>query len=288
MKIRAALAAFALLIAAPAALTAAPLSPTAFRDRLAESMTSATGFPAKPIDERTFVTKNSDGTEVTIFIDNAYQQYLSRPDELDTVIARFTAAFAAKETTAGADQLTVIVRPSDYLTQTLSASASLASFPAPRPLAGDLSTFLAVDSPETVRIANVEDLKRWGLTEEQAWTRAMASIQARVGPVGFAQLEGEPDSSTLRCATGTLRCSGSAGGAETRPSGPDIFASFSAAPCATRLLITAAETEYRIPRQQGRALARPCGVRLFGFPRPCVCAEKRSGRRIKRRACLRR
>ena len=102
------------------------------------------------------------------------------------------------------------------------------------------------------------------------------------------QREGEPDSSALRCATGTLRCSGSAGSAETRPSGSDICASFSAAPCATRLLITArgANTKHQI--QQGRAMARPCGVRLLGFgcPLPCVCAEKRSGRRIKRRACL--
>jgi hypothetical protein len=44
----------------------------------------------------------------------------------------------------------------------------------------------------------------------------------------------------------------------------NICASFSAAPCATRLLMTAVGTEYQIPRQQGRAMARPCGVRLFG------------------------
>jgi len=84
--------------------------------------------------------------------------------------------------------------------------------------------------------------------------------------------KGEPDSSP-GCA-GTLRCSGPAGGSETRPAGSDIFASYSAAPCATRLLITAGEpnTEYRTP--QGRAMARPClavlssavGSRLSGSP----------------------
>lgn len=202
MNIRGGLAAFALLIAAPAASADAPLSPSAFRDRLAASMTAETGFPAKPVDDRTFVTKNGEGTELTIFIDNAYQQYLSQPEQLDAVIQRFTAVFTAKEQTAGLDQLTVIVRPSDYLTQTLSAGASLASFPAPRPLAGDLSTFLAVDSLETVRIANIEDLTRWGLTEEQAWIRAVGSIKVRVGPLGFAQLEGEPNSSALVADSG--------------------------------------------------------------------------------------
>jgi len=100
------------------------------------------------------------------------------------------------------------------------------------------------------------------------------------------QREGEPDSSALRCATGTLRCSGSTGSAETRPAGSNICASFSVAPCATRLLITAGGAKCQSPMQQGRAMARPCGVRLLGLPRPCGCAEKRSGRRIERRACL--
>lgn len=165
-------------------------------------MTSKTGFPARPVDDRTFVTKNGDGTEVTIFVDNAYQQYLSQPDQLDAVITRFTAAFTAKEQAPGLDQLTLIVRPSDYVTQSLAPGASLASFPAARPLAGDLSMFLAIDSPETVRTASLDDLKNWGLTEEQAWNRAVSSVKARVGPLGFAQLEGEPDSSALVADSG--------------------------------------------------------------------------------------
>ena len=40
-------------------------------------------------------------------------------------------------------------------------------------------------------------------------------------------------------AQGMLRCSGPAGGSETRPAGSNIFASSPAGPCATRLLITA-------------------------------------------------
>jgi hypothetical protein len=58
-------------------------------------------------------------------------------------------------------------------------------------------------------------------------------------PKKTTEKKGEPDSSSLRCATGTLRCSGPAGGAETRPAGSNICASISAIPCATRLRITA-------------------------------------------------
>jgi len=59
------------------------------------------------------------------------------------------------------------------------------------------------------------------------------------------------------------------GGVRTNSaSASDMCAPFSAQSCATRLLITAGESEYRI--QQGRAMARPClslavDFRPFGF-----------------------
>ncbi len=107
-------------------------------------------------------------------------------------------------------------------------------------------------------------------------------------PKESTQRKGEPDSSALRCATGTLRCSGSAGSAETRPAGSNICASFSAAPCATRLLITAGGTEYQnqFNKDAPWRVLVGSGCSAVDFPHPCVCAEKRSGRRIKRRACL--
>jgi hypothetical protein len=87
-------------------------------------------------------------------------------------------------------------------------------------------------------------------------------------PKKSTQKKGEPGSSSLRCAAGTLRCSASAGSAETRPAGSDICTSLSALACATRLLSRQwkLETEYQYPKQQGRAMARPCGVRLFCSP----------------------
>jgi len=93
------------------------------------------------------------------------------------------------------------------------------------------------------------------------------------------QREGEPGASSLRVAQGTLRCSATAGSAETRPAGSDICASCSAIACATRLRTRRWETEYQKPRQQGRAMARPCGVWLSGFWGPlwlCRGAQERA------------
>ena len=83
-------------------------------------------------------------------------------------------------------------------------------------------------------------------------------------PKKSTQKKGEPGSSSLRYATGTLRCSARAGSAETRPAGSDICTSFSALACATRLRTRQRGTGYQNQRPQGRAMARPCGVRFLG------------------------
>jgi len=72
------------------------------------------------------------------------------------------------------------------------------------------------------------------------------------------QREGEPGSSSLRYAAGTLRCSARAGSAETRPAGSDICTSFSALAYATRLLSRQWGSGEQNQKQQGRAMARPC------------------------------
>ncbi len=99
-------------------------------------------------------------------------------------------------------------------------------------------------------------------------------------PKESTQRKGEPGSSSLRCATGTLRCSASAGSAETRPAGSDICTSFSAPACATRLLSRQWGTgdPNQNQKQQGRAMARPCGVRLSDFRVPlCLCRGAQAG-----------
>jgi hypothetical protein len=97
------------------------------------------------------------------------------------------------------------------------------------------------------------------------YARGVCSLcTAKLGKHQSKQREGEPGASSLCCAQGTLRCSATAGSAETRPAGSDICASSSAAACATRLRTRRWGSEYQSPIQQGRAMARPCGVRLLG------------------------
>ena len=165
-------------------------------------ISSSTGQPAKPVDDRTFTTKDAEGSEVTISIDNAYAEYLSKPDELDTILQRFEKVFGTKQPLPRLDQLTAIVRPSDYIVKSLGAAAATDKVPAGRALAGDLSAFLAIDSPESIRTVVFDDLKTWNLSEDQAWAKALAGIKTRVGPVGFAKLQDEPASSVMVAESG--------------------------------------------------------------------------------------
>lgn len=154
------------------------------------------------MDDRTFTTKDAEGSEVTVRIDNAYAEYLSNPNQLDTILERFQKVFGTTHPVARLDQLTVIVRPSDYVVASLGSSAAKNKAPAGRPLAGDLSVFLAIDSPEAIRTVGFEDLKAWNLSEAQAWDTALSTIKTRVGPVGFAKLQGEPAATVVVAESG--------------------------------------------------------------------------------------
>lgn len=81
------------------------------------------------------------------------------------------------------DRLVVIVRPTDYLFDHAPAGSSVGSVPPMRSLAGDLSWFLAVDEPHSIRLVGRDDLAGWHLDEDAAWARAIANVTTRVGPL---------------------------------------------------------------------------------------------------------
>ena len=81
------------------------------------------------------------------------------------------------------ERLIVIVRPTDYLFDNAPSGSSVGSVPPTRPLAGDLSWFLALDDEHTIRLVGRDDLAGWHLDEDAAWARAIANVKTRVGPL---------------------------------------------------------------------------------------------------------
>ncbi|OQW45818.1 MAG: hypothetical protein A4S16_12565 [Proteobacteria bacterium SG_bin6] len=177
------------------------LSPAEFRDRVAAAMKAATGQPVTVIDERTFKMKQADGTESTVSIDNAYNDYLASPDRLDAIVSIFARVLAQGGPAAKLGDLVIIVRPKAYLEQSVGKAANSA-YPPPRALAGDIAQFLAFDTPEAIRLASLADLADLKIDQGQAWQRALSNLRGRIGPINEGVFGDSPGTTAFSADSG--------------------------------------------------------------------------------------
>jgi hypothetical protein len=184
-----------LVVAAPVA--ASPISIAAFRDQMAAALSKRFTTTITPVGTTAFDAKMPDGSNLRVNVDNAYQQYLMAPAEIDAVIVKYIGVFAEANgaDSATIDQLVVIVRPTNYLTENAAPGADLSKMLPPRPLAGDLSLFLAVDSPTAIRSAARDDLVRWRIDLPEAWKRAVPNIAVRIGALQMLRVNDESGAS---------------------------------------------------------------------------------------------
>ena len=127
----------------------------------------------------------------------------------------------------------------------------------------------------------------WG----HACARGESRVVAPAGEVLFfaspkqsTQKKGEPGASSLRYAPGTLRCSASAGSAETRPTGSNICASFSASRCAAQLVSGGPKSEYIAARCASQWLKGDGSPRCLAQPNEPSAGVGSWGPRGRRRA----
>src|SRR3989454_9963470 len=128
----------------------------------------------------------------------------------------------------------------------------------------------------------------WAFTTRPGLALAGDSLSL-ASPRESKQREGDPQSGSLRCATGNLRCSTPAGVRRTR------CAQTTAAliPPPSALLGPARTGLGQRNRDRGAARAKrvqrslAVGIGwLYSFPPPSGCAEERRARRIRARHCL--
>src|SRR3989442_611829 len=124
----------------------------------------------------------------------------------------------------------------------------------------------------------------WAFTTRPGLAPAGDSLSL-ASPRESKQREGDPQSGSLRCATGNLRCSTPAGVRRTR------YAQTTAAliPPPSALLGPARTGLGKRNRNRGAARAKRVLRNLavgISSPTPSVCAEERRARRIRARDCL--
>lgn len=144
----------------------------------------------KMIDEDTLQvvppgSKRKDSS--SIFIGNAYDRYLNQPNTLETIVGQM-ARLALEDDKFDAvtqDNLIVLIRPIDYVTQSGFDKIKFLT----RPFAGDFIQIVAVDGEETFQMAAADQITPLFPDEGAAWARAEANTRKKMGRIKIETLE---------------------------------------------------------------------------------------------------
>lgn len=163
---------------------AAKLTMTDFRSRVAAEIHRQ--YPQAKIEaagEGQLEIELPDHGGGSLRLDRAYALYQGNPRELDNLV-RVLVASLAPAPPLTAEALVVLARP----TALSRAEAS----PLFRPLAGDLSLFVAVDRPDSYAIVSADELRAaLKLGDAAIWTRAIANTVAKL-PRNLRLTAGQP------------------------------------------------------------------------------------------------
>jgi len=171
----------------------AEMSPKAFRELfIARAQESLPGTRFKRLDDETIEITLPGKQRDRASLRMAYIEYLRRPEDVEEVIDRVIATLSQDEAelAANADRLVVILRPPR---PTVEFGPSDPGELISRPFAGDLIQVLAIDSAAAIRYAQPEDLREVGLSEDQAWARALANLPTRMGALEAGPMEDAED-----------------------------------------------------------------------------------------------
>jgi len=171
----------------PVASLAAP-SQNAFQREMIQRIAKATGSKVEASgDDWQQLNVDRGGPDKNMFINVgriwSYCQNASAK-ECDEAKARFVRALTETPPPARREDLRLIVRDQVYVDYVRSvATADKPYAAAIRQIGDDLYAILAVDSPETIALANPETLTKLGLSEAEAWDIADRQTRAKLPPL---------------------------------------------------------------------------------------------------------
>ncbi|MBL8911489.1 MAG: hypothetical protein JNM17_12415 [Archangium sp.] len=160
------------------------------RERFAQEMISQLeidGHPGFSFDRKRFRLANNGGEQIEL--GNLYEEYQARDDDerLDFV-ENFSKSYGAADLpeswNAAKGQVLVTVR--DRITmELLPVRAPDAQMPVSKKLADDLLEVVVYDGPNKMQYLTPDDLKAWGIDEEEAFLEGKKQLAARSAKKGF-------------------------------------------------------------------------------------------------------
>ena len=130
-------------------------------------------------------SKPDDGA--SMFIGNAYQRYLNKPEQLETIVGQMARAALGNtdQVEVTPESLVVLIRPMDYVTQPGFEKFKMLT----RPFAGDFIEIIAVDGEETFLMTSADKVTPLFPDVAAAWARAEANTRAKMGRMEIDTLE---------------------------------------------------------------------------------------------------
>lgn len=105
----------------------------------------------------------------------------------DAELARLVIALTAQVNAASQSDLRIIVRDAAYWSYAVALADKNGEVPVHRQIGDDLFAILAIDSPETIRVATSGDLQEFGVDEAEAWQRAAEQTGLVIPPLPLNQ-----------------------------------------------------------------------------------------------------
>ncbi|MCB2087673.1 MAG: hypothetical protein R3E18_10170 [Sphingomonadaceae bacterium] len=125
------------------------------------------------------IAKWNDFDDAQINLHRIYGYCLNAtPTDCETVKQEFVEKIAYRPPPPEAKDLRVIVRDAQYWDYIRETFAEKGGLPFHRQIGDDLYAILAFDSPETIALAQPDQLAEMGLDEDAAWTRATSQTKA--------------------------------------------------------------------------------------------------------------
>ena len=179
----------ALMLAGPA--WAGVMSPAEFRLELRDAihrMSSKTKIELVGDDTLRVTPPGAKPDQsLSMFVGNAYQRYLNKPEQLETIVGQMARSALGNSDLAAItpESLVVLIRPVDYVTQPGVENFKLLK----RPFAGDFIEIIAVDGEETFTMVPADKVIPLFPDEAAAWARAEANTRAKMGQMRIETLE---------------------------------------------------------------------------------------------------
>lgn len=201
-KMRIFLTVLALTLFASCSSEAQTLSKEAYRDLIAGSIEKAhpelNAVAQGELALDIVLARQQDATPSRMFLDTGYSEYLAAPEQLGSIVAKWTATVAviSDDTAPTADvrsQIVSLVRPRGYLDVQKQTGAQAAAQPDVmwRPFGGDMIAVLMVNSATTLRSLSREEVTALGMSADEAWAIAAINLKAEMGALNIGDMNGD-------------------------------------------------------------------------------------------------